>query len=343
MIIHVLDKNKEVVFSNASFECISCMIALDSFGKVRCQHCGQFSRVAGQKSGDLFVYYCNKNQIDSSRLFKTELQILLRLLENIRGYRCEIDIEVKKKYRRLLHNLITYNAHISQDLYNIIPFEVFKQKGVDSVRVISEELSLSKKEHAVAVLRILKNSTMMKSEFSVFEKLYNEAPSMEMVEHEVHKVILAVFNSFWYELIQSGIKIDIKKSQEKFVIDYDSVSAALAHLIDNTVKYIAQDTDLTVYIYREERGVVLDFEMISMYIYQDEVEKIYEEGYSGRIPKSIGANGNGIGLYMIKKLLSLNEANIEIIVGQNDSISINNVLYSKNIVRIVFNKKTIGD
>jgi hypothetical protein len=339
MIIHVLDKNKDVVFCNASPECISCMVALDSFGKVICPLCGQFSRVVGQKSGDLFVYYCNKNHIDSSRLFKTELQILLRLLENIGEYRWKIDVEVKKKYRRLLHNLITYNAHISQDLYNIIPFEVFKQKGVDSVRIISKELSLFKKEHAVAVLRILKNSTMMKSEFSVFEKLYNESPSMEMVEHEVHKVILAVFNSFWYELIQNGVKIDIKKSNEKFVIDYDSVSAALAHLIDNTVKYIAQDTDLTVYIYREERGVVLDFEMISMYIYPDEIEKIFEEGYSGRVPKNIGTNGSGIGLYMIKKLLSLNGADIEIIVDHKGLISINNILYSKNIVKIVFNKK----
>ncbi len=336
MIIHVLDKNKEVIFSNASLECISCVEALDSFGKVRCRRFGKPSRVVGQKSDDFLVYYCNINHVDSNRLFRTELQMLLHLLKNIAGYRQRIDGEVKKRYKRLLHNLITYNAHISQDLYGIIPFEVFKEKGFDSVRIISEELSLSKKEHAIAVLRMLKNSTMMKSEFSVFEKLYNETPSLEMYEHEVHKVILAVFNSFWYELIQNGVKIDIKKSHEKFIIDYDSVSAALAHLIDNAVKYIAPDTDLTVCIYRENRGVVLDFEMISMYIYEDEIEEIFEEGYSGRIPKSIGANGSGIGLYMIKKLLALNGAEIEVIAGQKDLITINSVSYSKNIIKIIF-------
>jgi hypothetical protein len=57
------------------------------------------------------------------------------------------------------------------------------------------------------------------------------------------------------------------------------------------------------------------FEMWSSPILDDEVDRIFEEGFSGNIPQKLGISGKGIGLFRTKNLL--NKTNADIVVIKN--------------------------
>jgi len=82
------------------------------------------------------------------------------------------------------------------------------------------------------------------------------------------------------------------------------------------------------------------FEMMSLKIEPSELNKIREEGISGKHPKDIGIEGKGVGLYLVDKVLGLNNANLEIIPCANhvSTIELNGRVYENNVFKIVFEK-----
>ena len=81
--------------------------------------------------------------------------------------------------------------------------------------------------------------------------------------------------------------------------------------------------------------------MVSMQILPSEVEKINNEGYSGHFPKKSKKNGQGIGMTVINKMLSLNGAKLLLFPNFNESkqISLNGIEYRNNVFEIHFQNK----
>jgi len=53
-------------------------------------------------------------------------------------------------------------------------------------------------------------------------------------------------------------------------------------------------------------------DMVSTEIKESEVEQIFLEGVSGELPTKIGKAGEGIGMYMAKKIIELNSGFITV-------------------------------
>jgi signal transduction histidine kinase len=270
----------------------------------------------GEQGG---VFLCTDKDVKSSAKFKGILSVYFGVLSEILGIK---DAQAEKKaihLRRLTHNLISYNAHILQDLYSIVPQERLAGNGQDQISAFLDAIITKPKDAAVSLLRILKNTNLSKSEFSIFEKLYDENPTLEIYSHKIHKVILLVFNSFWYDFIQKRVKININRCDRKLNLDYESVSAAFAHIIDNAVKYTATGTELEVSFEEGGDAYIVKFDMVSMKIDPDEKYLIFNEGYSGRHPVRADLSGKGIGLGIVRKLLALNNATVSIQSDEDSS------------------------
>jgi K+-sensing histidine kinase KdpD len=292
---------------------------------------------------NVIIFLCDGKFVNSTKMFKKELSLLIDFSSEIHDFIHSASKDISKQFFRLLHNLITYNAHILQDIYSIIPQEELPKKGKEIVNAINNELKSGKSSNAVSILRILKNANLMKSEFSIFKKLYDPEPSLNIMEHEIHKVVFLVFNSFWYDMIQKGNVINIQNCNARIQFDYESVTAALAHIIDNTCKYIAPNTALNVNFLNAPTELTLSFDMMSTKINNDEVEKIFMEGYSGETPKIHDLQGKGVGLYMVKRLLSLNKADIKVQANPYNKAPfvLNGITYQNNIFQIVFKKNRL--
>lgn len=344
MICHITDKNGTNISSNAHDYCLDCILnCTEESIKIKCSTDKRQRRIGKTINDNIVIFLCNEKYVKSSKLFRKELGLLKEFSLNLESLKAHAFKDINSQIFRLLHNLITYNAHILQDIYSIIPQDELSKKGKEIVKAIETVLTKGDTKNAVSVLRILKNANLMKAEFSIFKKLYEPNPIINTMNHEIHKVVLLVFNSFWYDLIQNGNYINIQNCNESIPVDYESVAAALAHVIDNTTKYIMPNTELNINFTSSQHNLILSFDMMSLEIKPDEIDKVFEDGYSGEVPRKHELNGKGVGLYMVKRLLTLNNAEIDISANHKriSPVSLNGLPYQNNIIRVTFNKSSL--
>jgi len=262
------------------------------------------------------------------------------VLSDVKAIKNENSERHSEHLRRLTHNLMSYNAHILQELYSIVPQEELSKGGTKQVDQFKKSIHGNEKKIAISLLRVLKNASMSKAEFSIFEKLFDGSVDLDIQNHSIHKIILLVFNSFWLELaVDKRVRINISNCTQMLEFDYESISAALAHIIDNATKYIASDTELSVSFSKEsDNKFSVSFNMVSVQIKQDEMVQIFNEGYSGENAKRAGLEGKGIGLYIVRKLLSMNDASIliEAIDPNDQAFVLNGTPYQRNRIKILF-------
>lgn len=75
--------------------------------------------------------------------------------------------------------------------------------------------------------------------------------------------------------------------------------------------------------------------MASLLITDDDLENIFEEGYSGYWAKIQSREGRGIGMYYVKRLMDLNKGKFTIERGRS-SFQIDGIPYSRNTFNFVF-------
>lgn len=76
--------------------------------------------------------------------------------------------------------------------------------------------------------------------------------------------------------------------------------------------------------------------MMSFYVFPDEIDAIWQIGYSGKLAKQHQKDGNGLGMHAIKKLIELSKGTFifkpEIDIKK--TVSVDDIKYSHNEVII---------
>lgn len=245
-----------------------------------------------------------------------------------------------QKTRRLKHNLINHNINILQELYKLIPQDAFKA-GANHVDIIQNGISKDIKKSAFTYLKVLKSSNLMRAEFDVYEILDKENPDLDFYEHKIHKVIILTLNPFWLDLVEKKITISIQGSLEKVIIDYKTISVALSHIFDNAAKYIMPNSEFKIYFKVLNDVVSIEFDMISLRVEPDEIENIFSEEVSGYWSEQLELAGDGIGMYMIYKLVKMNHGVVtfKANVDKNKAMKYNNIPYENNKIIIDLKNK----
>ena len=332
-----------VLASNISSACKACLQACSArteIFKCRKKHLNVRRGMASNQTG--VVRLCTDSNIKSTKLFKRILNVYLTVLPVVDKHKQTAMEEANVLTNRLVHNVVTYNAHILQAIYALVGQEELARVGSEQVNLFKECIDIDRNKSAMQLLRILKNANLMKTEFSVFNKLYDRAPAIDMYEHEIHRIVSLVFNSFWLDFVDKKVKVRIGECREKVLIDYESTAAAISHIVDNATKYIAQNGTLDVEFRKQDKQLTVVFDMLSLKIEPDEAESIFNEGYSGRIPRETNLAGKGVGLFMVKEMLRLNNASIKCTpnVSGRPSFDYNNFPYEHNRFEIIFEKQT---
>lgn len=135
------------------------------------------------------------------------------------------------------------------------------------------------------------------------------------IKVNLQKTIFRLVNPFIKELNEKNIKIvlDIPKvvtGSDKVLISPGHFNAAVWQILDNASKYILEGTDLHIYAFLNTKPQRLEFEMVSVCIEEDELEKVFLEGYKGK--HSGNKAVSGIGLFVVRKALNLMQAKIYI-------------------------------
>lgn len=293
------------------------------------------------------VYLCTNDPdaLKSTKVFKRELAFLSGLVNKVGAIREEISRQEAAKARRLLHNLISLNAHSLQDLYSVVSqddLSAFARQNFRSQKeMIRQRLTADPDAAATLFLRTLRNEGALKNELSVFKRLYDGgAAPQKKSTHSIHKVIFNVANYFFQDFADKRIAVRIEDCDERIDLDYESVQVSLYHILENATKYCAPNSTLRIHFSSGAAHFCVLFDMTSYHVRENERKQVFEEGFSGSIPKAAGRAGQGLGMGMVRELLRLNDAEIDATWGTalKTPTSDGSVAYANNTVIIRFHK-----
>lgn len=290
--------------------------------------------------GTSYIFSYDSEMVSRPRFFKEKLEIYSGLIPEFNEIKAKLTAEIQANNRRLIHNITSLNAHNIQELYSVVSEDKISKDFKQIKELIKQYLNDNPDGAADTFLRIAKNSIAIKSEFTVFKKLDGEIVSLPKRTHSLKKVVLTVLHVFYPDFKEKDVLVLVEDKNQLVKFDFETMRVALHHMLDNTAKYIMPGSSLRIKFQETEFKHILIFDMFSIEILDSEREEIFNEGFSGTYAKKMGMNGDGLGLYIVKRILKLNDALLFI---NHDTTpknikKINGVQYQKNIFEIVFKK-----
>ncbi|MFP5495701.1 MAG: ATP-binding protein [Gammaproteobacteria bacterium] len=277
------------------------------------------------------------DMLKSPKTMSKELEFLFRSVESLRITYLATQKEATIHVNRLIHNLVTLNAHNIQEVYSIIPQEIMQDKKNGWRTRIVEKVNNDPYEASLSLVRVAKNCLKMKTEIAVYNTLLSGKPNITLRSHEIHRVLMNVLYVFFPDFTDKGVYVKVSESNVRAPIDYETFQVAIYHIIENTVKYIKPDSSLEININKnsETKKTSITFKMTSLSIEEDEIDKIFEEGYSGNVARRCQRSGSGIGLARVKALLGYNNASIAVEAKYDTAkAAILDHIYQDNIFQI---------
>jgi len=336
--IAILNQHKQIIYSTISDEII--LDSIDKAETVLCDIKHTHRRQIRIKDLDFDIILICYNQNITNKIFKHYVDAVKLLMPLILKTNREVtDIELKKT-RRLKHNIISYTTKIQQELFKLIPQETVAKGARNQLSLIENIISKHIQNAAYAYLKILKNVNFLRAEFAAYEMLNNEKGNyiIDVQNHAIFKVIHLSLSSFWLDFIEKDILVTIEPCSKNLHFDYNSVSVSFSHIFDNAVKYACPETNITISLREESNKFIVNISMISMKIYPEEVQKIFNDGYSGILADKLQLNGSGIGMNIIQKLLKINAIDISLKVNTNPIVNktFEGCPYEKNEIELIF-------
>ena len=164
---------------------------------------------------------------------------------------------------------------------------------------------------------------------------------------DIKKALYRLTNPFVDELIKRDITIDIQISnneaaRNKIKLVHSFFNASIWHLFDNANKYALSGSTIVVTVDFNSTPKKLFIKMISITIEKYEENTIFLENRQGKNVKKlddsgIAQDGVGIGLFIVRKALSLMKASIFVERGEFVKEE-GGYPYNKNSFIISFNK-----
>lgn len=344
-VVILLNKRDQLIHSRSVPGCSKCLFDTESENEqVRaCAVKGVHRKGAlSTELGRVYLCTSNPDEIKSSKLFKKNLMFYAEMLGTFDDMKVAVHEAGTKFTKRLIHNLTSLHAHILQDLYLLVPQEALSKcnNASEQWQVVREAMDENEREVSKGFLRILKNSVAIKTEFNVFQKLYSDKATLNEKYHSLHRVLKNVASMYFQNFQEKNINV----TQDDFVgeafFDYESMSVALHHLFHNATKYTQNNSAVRISFPCDDGIPRIKLQMTSLPIEMDEMELIYEDGYSGRAAKKLELAGDGAGMGIAKKLLQLNGATLSIEAGTPQYTKLG-TQYAENSFQIEFPKKKV--
>lgn len=338
MWFHIYEKEGAVIFSNLPeiYRELpeKCEVETQEF--IFGDHKVRHGRI---ESEDIVVYgITNKNEIVSRRrYFKEILKAHLTVLPTIRRVKKQESARSSVHVDRLIHNLESLNGNSIQELFDLI--------GEDELRNTPQEDKKSLIQNRVkerfetihkTVLKLIKNNTAIKMEFSLFQNaLMNKNPQLEKQFHPLRKALMNVVLNFSQDFYEKGVRLNVEEYEGNIFIDYGAFQSAFYQLFDNATKYTSTESDINISFINEGKYTKVIISMVSLQIKPDEVQKIKQEKFCGAQAKKSGLNGEGIGMFAICKALQQIRSQLEVEPRPNEaSFNKNGLQYERNVFTV---------
>jgi len=343
-----LSKGSDIVFNNIkdtdNDEINQYITDGDQNKKIKLK--GSDARIIKKTKGSLEVIIVSTINLHLKResILDAEADFILSRVDEINE---ELNQKIKKinsSFLMLTHNIKTLSTLNIQDIECFSPMgstqDINVRKLSDWTIFVNELDNDDKLQLAKMLLRIYKNNQHIQNDIIVYNRLLNNIEEeKEFIYHPLHKVVMRSVFSCASLLLEEGVKLNLGQTENFVHIDYTSIQVALFYILENIVKYIKPNTQLNIRFESDKKNKTNSvlFEMESLLVRKDEIPRLFDEGFSGQEAIKSKKSGSGIGLFISKKLINENNANISFISNGEITYSSMGRNFSKNTIRIDFN------
>lgn len=237
-----------------------------------------------------------------------------------------------------------------------------KQAVVDSISHEVKKLNGQIKEHSDLAISLLKadddvtpspenvakvyeelrsiflSSSMIASRYTLFD--YEKNPDVlkgTIVETSIHKTFYKLAKIF-RNYRKRNIPIILSGSTFRYIDAYDSFDLIPLLLIENAVKYSYYSSDVQITFSESSSSEVdVSIESYSPYCSKEDLTRIFEKGFRGKNASKV-ADGNGIGLFFVKKTCDIHNIGITVESDNSRITPINSVAYAPFRIMLHFTK-----
>lgn len=288
-------------------------------------------------SGILIISSDESDLVNSSRIFKKvgeSLALGFDLLQKSFIEQIHAHSHTLKKIQGQLIQKV-------EGVVNNSEYSLAKSYG-EQKSIVIEQVKNNPEIVADSLIYLQKRIFELGAHMASFEILHmGEHIDLDFKNHNLRRLLINILYAFEEHLDDSYIKPhfmfeDEMTENNKISADYKTLNSAFYNFFDNAIKYSKPSSEIRFYLHENNNSnFKLVITMKSLKIDQDELEKVFCFGYRSR--NCNDSDGSGVGMYVVRKALYLNNLNIQIIPDYADMERFNGKQYILN--KFIITKK----
>jgi signal transduction histidine kinase len=189
------------------------------------------------------------------------------------------------------------------------------------IRLYAETLELgriSTKEKKHQYYRIIRKEserlTALINNILDFSRIEAGRKEYEFRETDIANLVRNTLDSYRYQIEQQGFALEesIDEDLPAVSIDREAIARALVNLVNNALKYSADEKYLGVKLYRDNGAVKLEVADHGIGIARRDQTKIFEKFYRAGDPLVHNTKGSGLGLSLVRHITEAHGGAIEV-------------------------------
>ncbi len=202
-------------------------------------------------------------------------------------------------------------ANVSHDLKT--PLSVIRMFGetLEMGRVPDEP---RRQEYYRVITREAERLSRLIDNVLDFSRIEGGRRRYDIVPTAVEPLVRETLEAFSWPLAQQGFKVDVTVAPDlpEVPMDADAVGQALANLVDNAIKYSADDRALTVEARVEGGELVLAVADRGIGIPRAEHARIFDKFYRVGRSETQGRRGSGVGLSLVRHVAEAHRGRVTV-------------------------------
>lgn len=228
-------------------------------------------------------------------------------IEEIEELRESINIlgEKLKNQDMLRKRLVSDISHEIRTPLNVLQNNL--EAMIDGIFPVSNQRLSALNEEVIRFGKLLNNLDILKE----FE---DESINLELKEILLDEFIIEIAEDFYLETKSKDIDFDYNiEKNETYIIhgDKDKLRQVFINLLTNSIKFTHSGGSVRINLYKKDTKAIVEVLDTGVGIKEEDLPFIFERLYRGDKSRQ-KIEGNGIGLTIVERILSLHYANMEV-------------------------------
>lgn len=200
-------------------------------------------------------------------------------------------------------------ANVTHDLKT--PLTMIKSYA-EMIDDLSGDDPKKRKEHLGVIISEADRLNKLVSDMLAMSRLQSGSIIMDKSKFNIVSAAEEVFSTYKYLSDQEGYKIKFTKPKATYVYgDVDKIKQVMINFISNAIKYSEDDKNIEISLKRAFSGKTIRFSVLDhgIGIPSDEIGHVWDRYYRTSANHKQSVEGSGLGLSIVKGILSLHNAN----------------------------------